>query len=111
MNFRLIDNIQTFHSVLETKRAALFYFAGNSCNVAEALMPKVASLIDNKFPNISLFFINMESNPDITSEIQVYIEPTILVYFDGKEFIRKSRNTGIIELEEAINRPYKLIYS
>jgi hypothetical protein len=37
--------------------------------------------------------------------------PTILVFIEGKEFIRKSRNIGIEELGDLIARPYTLLFS
>ena len=33
------------------------------------------------------------------------------IFIDGKEFIRKSRNFGIEELKNELNRPYNLMFS
>lgn len=68
-------------------------------------------MINNRFPKIHLCFVPLESNPEIAGAFQVFVEPTILVFFEGKESIRKSRNLGLNELNAAIERPYDLIFS
>ena len=52
----------------------------------------------------------MNENQVISAHFNVFAEPTVIVFFDGKETIRKSRNFGLQELEDAIKRPYQLIF-
>jgi len=52
----------------------------------------------------------MSLTPDISSQYGVFTIPTIVVYFDGNETIRKSRHIGVGELAQAIERPYNLIF-
>lgn len=104
------DSIQDFQEKLNQLEAVLLYFNTNSCSVGEALEPKVLTLIKYNFPKIEFHSININDFPEIASYCSAFVEPTILVFFEGKEYIRKSRNFGIFELEEAIKRPYKLIF-
>jgi hypothetical protein len=48
--------------------------------------------------------------PEVAAQNRVFAVPTLLVYFDGREYIRKSRNIGIGELEREIERPYSMIF-
>jgi len=41
----------------------------------------------------------------------VYSTPTILVYFEGKEYIRESKYISIQQLEDKIRRYYDMIFS
>jgi len=102
-----LENLE--NSLLETT-AILLYFSTNSCNVGEALEPKVLHLLNTQFPKMDFYKIDMNFYPEIAAKYSVFAEPTILVFFEGKETIRKSRNIGIFELEESIERPYKLIF-
>ena len=56
------------------------------------------------------FATNSNLSPSLAAKFSAFVEPTILLFFEGKETIRKSRNIGIFELENAIKRPYKLIF-
>lgn len=55
--------------------------------------------------------INLNEYPEFSSVYGVYTAPTLLVFFEGKEFIRKSQNMGIGEVREAIDRLYKILIS
>ncbi|MDV7185819.1 thioredoxin family protein [Lutibacter sp. TH_r2] len=96
--------------ILKTNEAVLLYFKTNSCVVGEAVEPKVYKLIQTKFQKISCFSIDMNQSPKIAANYSAFVEPTLLVFFDGKETIRKSRSFSIFEIEEAIKRPYYLIF-
>lgn len=90
--------------------AVLVYFNTESCSVGEAFLPKVEELVSKSFPKTAMFTVDLNFYPEIAAHYSAFVEPTILVFFDGKETIRKSRNISIYELEDAIERPYKLIF-
>lgn len=54
--------------------------------------------------------IDLNESPEITANYYAFVESSILIFFEGKEIIRKSRNIGMYEFPEAIKRPYKLIF-
>ena len=91
-------------------RGVVLYFATDSCSVGEALEPKVRSLLEEKFPILIFCFVDMNNMPEFSAVHQVFVEPTILLFIDGKEFLRKSRHIGIAELELAIGRLYPLAF-
>jgi thioredoxin-like negative regulator of GroEL len=105
-----ITSIEDLNKIITNNKIVLCYFSTVSCSVGEALEPKVKSLINTDFPKIHIFHVDIHSSPEIIAKFSVYVEPTILVFFYGKETIRKSRNVGIYELREAIEKRYKLIY-
>jgi thioredoxin 1 len=105
-----IHTIEKAEEVLSDTVAALFYFSKTSCAVGEAFEPKVRNLLTEKFPKINFYTIDINLSPSLAAKFSAFVEPTILLFFEGKETIRKSRNIGIFELENAIKRPYKLIF-
>jgi len=109
-NFSYISNVDEFNNALLENEAMLVYFNSNSCNVGEAIAPKVMRLIEEKFPKIQFYFVDREMSPEIAAQHSVFVEPTILVFFAGKETIRKSRHFSIDELEMLIERPYSIIF-
>jgi len=105
-----MSNLEAIESALTSEMAVLIYFNTQSCSVGEAFLPKVENLIENYFPKISIITVDLNLSPEISAHFNAFVEPTVLVFYDGKETIRKSRNFGIYELQEAIERPYKLIF-
>ncbi|RXP46548.1 thioredoxin [Lutibacter sp. HS1-25] len=103
-------NLTQLKTTIANNLAVLLFFNTQSCNVGEALEPKVKNLLSSNFPKIKMFTVDLNFSPQIAASYNAFVEPTILVFFDGKETIRKSRNIGIYELEEAIKRPYQLIF-
>ena len=91
-------------------QAVALYFTSPDCNVCKVLIPKVRELIDQKFPEMILHFIDISENPMTAAELQVFTVPVILIYFEGREYIRKVRNIGLFELESEISRPYELLF-
>jgi thioredoxin-like negative regulator of GroEL len=70
----------------------------------------VAELLLEKFPRMSSLYVDTEKSPVIAGQFRVFTIPTILICFDGKEQVRFSRNISMHQLEEAIERPYELIF-
>jgi len=107
-----IKSFEEFVKLKEDEPALLAYFSIEACNVCKVLKPKVAELIQTEFPKIKLAYIKSDKNPEVAAQHQVFVfaAPTILVYFEGREYIRKSRNIGIGELQREIERPYSMIF-
>lgn len=110
MNFNSILSVEEFDLIISKNIGVLIYFSTLSCSVGEALEPKVIELLKNKFPEIPFYFIDMNNSPKISAINSVFVEPTILVFFDGKETIRKSRHISIKDLSNSISRIYNLAF-
>lgn len=109
----MFTEVQSFNEFIELKEsepALLGYFSTESCNVCKVLKPKVAELIQSEFPKIKLVYVKSDILPEIAAQNQVFAAPTILVFFEGREYIRKSRNIVIGELHQEIQRPYSMIF-
>lgn len=108
--FEQVESFEAFLKLKEEEPALLAYFSTETCNVCKVLKPKVAELIQASFPEIKLVYIQTDKLPEVAAQNQVFAVPTLLVYFEGGEYIRKSRNIGIGELEREIDRPYSMIF-
>lgn len=95
---------------LKTESAMLVYFSTDTCGVCKVLKPKVQQLLQEEFPRLKMAYVNSDILPDVAGQNRIFAAPTILVFFDGREYIRKSRNIGICELRDAIARPYQMMF-
>lgn len=104
---------KSFEEFLEISRsstAVCFYLSTPECNVCKVLKPKVIEMIGNDFPEMNFCYVDLNEAKEISGQLSVFSVPTILVYFDGKETIRVSRNVHLEELREHIERYYKMIF-
>ena len=106
---KTITNINAFEQA-KNLQGSLFYFSHEQCNVCKVLKPKIAELIKKEFPKIKLFYIDTRKTPEIPAQNSIFTVPVILIFLDSKEFYRKARNIGINELQEAISKPYNILF-
>lgn len=104
-----INNIEEFNTIVEDEPAVLAYFSHDACNVCKILKPKLNGMTNESFPKMQQIYINTERSPEIAGKCNIFTVPVVIVYFAGKESFRKSRNFGIGEIQEAIERPYSII--
>jgi thioredoxin 1 len=110
----MIEEIQTqehFNHLTATEPALLIYFSTDYCHVCKTLRPKIESLIKEEFPLIKAVYVNSEKYPEIAGQHRVFTAPVILVFFEGRETIRKNRNIGLNELRQELQRPYSMFFS
>ena len=99
-----------FQEYTKKHQAVCFYLSTPECNVCKVLKPKVIEMIENDFPQISFYYVDLNEAKEISGQLSVFSVPTILVYFEGRETIRVSRNVHLEELREQINRYYQMIF-
>jgi len=104
MDFKNLKNL------VAEKTAILLYFYNDNCAPCKVLRPKVQEMLETDFPAMEFVLINAEQFPLIAAEYGVFASPTLLVFFEGKEFIRESKNISISELHEKIERYYNLVF-
>ncbi|MCG2419224.1 thioredoxin family protein [Aequorivita sp. F47161] len=95
--------------IINSELAVAVYFSAPNCSVCYALKPKVEALFLNEFPAVKFIHVEIDKSPGISGAFGVFSAPTLLVFFEGKEFLRKVRLMSIQELQQKIERPYKLL--
>lgn len=104
-NKEMVEMIQGIRT-----QSVILYFTSQDCQVCKVLKPKVEQMVDTRFPRMNLHFIDAREERQTAAYFQVFTVPAILVFFEGKEYIRKSRNFSLLELEKEILRPYQLLF-
>jgi len=90
--------------------ASMVYFYNDHCAPCLSLRPKVIKLVEENFPNINLAFVNSEKFPELPSQYNVFSNPTLILFFDGREYRRESKYISIPQLASEIERPYRMIF-
>lgn len=104
-----ITTLAEFVEIVESNTAVAFYMSTPDCNVCKVLKPKLIEFLTDKFSKIKLIYVNIAEAKELAAQKNVFTVPTILFYFDGKEYIRKARFVNFDELESEIERYYRLL--
>jgi thioredoxin-like negative regulator of GroEL len=105
-----IFNLESLRELILEKRGLVLYFSNDMCSVCRVLKPKVEELLSTTFPEMEARYIEIDKSPLLSGQYRVFTIPTILIYFDGREQARLSRNISIHQLTEIIQRPYTLLF-
>ena len=105
-----IHSIPEFDQVLQENEAVLAYFSTENCSVCKVLKPKVEEMARASFPKLKIIYIQSDILPELAAQNRVFTAPTVTVFFEGRETIRKSRAFGVDELKSEIHRFYSLIF-
>ncbi len=111
MNNDSPQNFENFLELAKSTTAVCFYLSTPQCNVCKVLKPKVMEMLEKDFPKIEFYYVDLNEAKEIAGQLSVFAVPTIIIYFDGKEMIRASRNISIEQLSEQIKRYYNMIFN
>ncbi|HBK71113.1 MAG TPA: thioredoxin [Flavobacteriaceae bacterium] len=105
-----INSIAEFETIKEKETAFVLYITDNTCNVGENVEPKLEKLLAENFPKLKLYKTYISDAPELVGQLSVFTVPTVLVYFECKQYIQKSRAFSLGELEQEIDRYYQMIF-
>jgi len=103
MQTDLLD-FEQFNWFIQSNKTSIVYFSTPDCNVCKVLKPKVVELLEEDFPKFVFGYVDCDSNKITAAQNSVFTVPTLIVFAEGKEVLRKSRNISLTELNEEILR-------
>ncbi len=108
--YTAVRSINSMQKIISSNSASLFYISAPQCGVCSVLKPQIERVITEQFPQIELYSIDSEKAPEISAQMSIFTVPTVLIFIDGQEFVRFSRNISISQLVEQIKRPYEMFF-
>ena len=101
--------LEELQNIIRSEVGVLLYFSGEKCNVCHALRPKFKELFDKELPLIKQIYLDAHENAEISAHYQVFSVPTMIVFLDGREFVREGRAVSLHQMTEQLKRPYVLM--
>lgn len=105
-----LNNKEEILEVLKSNSAVLLYFGATNCKVCEVLKPKIELEVCENFSKIKQIYVNSALNLGISSYFNIFSNPTILVFFENKEFKRYGRNISLNIFNQEIKRLYEMVF-
>lgn len=106
-----MQTIENINQIIKENLAVMLYFSAPTCNVCHALKPKLLEAIDANFEEFEIVSIDVSAEQEVAAHFSVFAIPTVLIFLDGREFLRKSRHMSIDEVIREIKRPYEIMTS
>lgn len=101
-----MKNIQ---NLLDTNDTVMLYFSAPTCGVCQVLKPKLTDAMVQNFSDIIIESIDISIDPDIGAHFSVFTIPTVLIFLQGREYVRKSRHMSVDEVVRELERPYQMM--
>jgi len=106
----VLSTLEEFKNFISENDGTVTYFSSPTCNVCKILKPKLKEMLFKKFPKMIFGYVKTLESQELAAQNQIFAVPTILFHFNGKEFIRKSRNVNLNLLIEELERPYQMLF-
>ncbi|MCY6959410.1 thioredoxin family protein [Clostridium brassicae] len=101
--------IEGIKNLIQDNKLVLLYISSTQCSVCHALLPKIKFIL-KKYPEIKLKAISIDDYTEVAGEFSVFTIPAVILYINGKEYIRKARFISIEELDRSIGRYYEIMF-
>ncbi len=106
-----MQTIENIEKTIKENLAVMLYFSAPTCNVCHALKPKLLEAIDANFKEFKIVSVDVSVEQEMAAHFNVFAIPTVLIFLDGREFLRKSRHMSVDEVIREIQRPYEIMTS
>jgi len=106
-----MQTIEDIKKTIEQNLSVMVYFSAPTCNVCHALKPKLLEAIDTNFKEFEVVSVDVSIDQETAAHFSVFAIPTVLIFLDGREFLRKSRHMSVDEVIREIKRPYDIMTS
>ncbi len=107
---KIVSKIDELDDIIQKNDFVFLYFSGENCAVCKALKPKIEALFTLEFPFMQLIEIPTDKALEITAQLGVFSLPTMLLFVEQKEFLRKGRNVSLALLRDEVKRVYTLFF-
>lgn len=95
-----LNNYEEFTEVTN-KKTVFIVFYSNWCPICKKLKFTFYEVLEN-YPNISVYYVDLYDNIDITKKIKITSTPTTILYSDGKMIDKYIGNLDYSDIEEII---------
>ena len=94
---------QEMERLIKEEAFVLFYISRPACGVCTALKPKVSALAAD-YAGLKVYYVDLDKDESVAGQFSIFTIPGILVYVQGKEWIREARYISIDQLQAKLDR-------
>jgi|SRR5690625_230240 len=107
INLGTIEEISDF---MNTNQLSFIYISRSNCSVCHGLLPQVQQVM-KKYPEIKLGHIDADEVMEVAGYFSVFAVPVLLLFVDGKEYVREARIVHMDLFDQKISKIYENVIS
>lgn len=98
-----IQSMEQLDGWLESHPIALLFVSKNHCSVCHSLYPQIENML-KEFPTISFGYTVVDDFPNIAGRFLIFTAPVIILFVDGKEYLREARIVHLDQFHHQLTR-------
>lgn len=103
--FQPLTSLKEIENFIDEHELAFLYISRTNCSVCHALKPKVERLIEG-YPKITAGHIIADDVEAVAGRFSIFTVPVLLLFWNGKEYLREARIVHMDLLKEKLDRIY-----
>jgi thiol-disulfide isomerase/thioredoxin len=104
--FTELTSVEEIDEFIDANILTFLYISRPDCSVCHGLMPQVQQLM-TKYPKIQLGHIDVKVVEAVAGRFSIFTVPVLLLFVEGKEYIREARIVHMDLLEDKMDKIYK----
>lgn len=105
-DFKELTSRVEIDAFLEEHPLAFLFISRPNCGICQALLPQVKELMQH-YPEIELGYINADLVEEVAGRFSVFTIPVLLLFLEGKEYVREARIVHMDLFKEKLDKIYK----
>lgn len=105
-SFKPLTSITEIDNFTAENQLSFFYISQPNCSVCVGLKPQIKAMLQ-QYPEIATAEIDTIVVPEIAGHFSIFTVPVLLLFVEGKEYIREARIVHTDALNEKIANIYK----
>lgn len=98
--FKKIYDINKLKEEITASELCFVYFGQPNCSVCHGLKPQIDHKLSEFKEEITFLEVNTFDIPEVAGEYSIMTVPVVLLFVDGKEYLRQARFVPIQNLYE-----------
>src|SRR5699024_1101860 len=104
--FKQLSSIEEIDAFIQEHQLSFLYISRENCSVCHGLLPQVQELME-KYPEIQLAHIDADEVEEVAGRFSIFTVPVLLLFVEGKEYVREARIVHLQLFDEKVNKIYK----
>lgn len=101
--FQMLNTLEEAQRIIKETPLTFLYISQKNCSVCHGLKPQIEKIL-SEYPDMRLIELDALDVPEVAGAYQVLTVPVLMLFVEGKEYLRKARIVHTAEFKQEVNR-------
>lgn len=98
-----LKSVAAVKEVIQSESLTFLYIGQENCSVCHGLKPQISKIM-SAYPEVRLVELDALEVPDVAEAFQVLTVPVLLLFVEGKEYLRKARIVNTMNFKQDVHK-------